>query len=507
MSNENETPAASINSLFTWVIAFMAVEDVFSYDILMLANRVADKSIGTAAIGVKDHEIYLWYNEEWILQQTRQEITFILRHEVMHLVLHHCTHRNPGDPDERELVNRAMDIAINDLITEQSGCKFPLLKEDQWIDIQAAMKNQGRAETLIPNSQLPGKIIKIEPITDRKTGKTADVATVQMPDGNVRTFMRQAKKGERNGEYSSKYSFPSRLSYEAYLDLLRERQQAGGGGGKGKGKGKGKGQGQGQGKGQGQGEGEGEGEGQGQGEGEGQGQGGGGEGDLPQGPADQPGFDNHGRFGESKIVDEMVRDQVDRTQKSNRWGNIPAEVQELIKKAQTTEVPWWNLLRHELGRFISVKKISTIKRPDKKHGYPWLGKKSDTQDAVLCGIDTSGSVESKALAKFWAELARLQQFCPVFLMQFDCSLKTKKAIKMERRHMKEFKVLGRGGTDFQPLIDFAIENRYKKVVIMSDGYAPKPDLHGKHLELLWVFTPDGSDEKFPGRTVKMKKLV
>ena len=462
------------NLIYQWVLSFMAVEDPFSYDILMLANRVEDTKIGTAAIGVKDHEIYLWYNPEWMRTLPRAEVVYLLRHEVMHMVLHHCTMRQPGDPDERDMANRAMDIAINDLIPEVSGCKMPTFSEDTYIDVLVAKANEGHAKEIVPLSKLPGKILRTNKVKGAD-GKPTDMAIVSMPDGAEREFLKLASKGEKMGEYSAKHGFPNRLSYEAYLDMLRKKQEEG----KGKGKGKGKG-------------------GDGCGEGEGDG-----EGDQPSGPS---GFDDHGKFGESKIVDEIIRNQIEITQKSNRWGNTPAEVQEIIKKAQTTEIPWWTLLRHEFGRFISSKKVSTIKRPDKKHGYPWLGKKSDTQDAVLCGIDTSGSVDSKALSKFTAELERLNQYAPVMLMQFDCSLKQKVPMKLERRRLKELKILGRGGTDFQPIVDYAIEHRYKKLIIMSDGYAPLPDLHGRHIDLLWVITPDGSDEKFPGRKVKMKKI-
>lgn len=467
------------NLIYNWVLSFMAVEDPFSYDILMLANRVEDVKIGTAAIGVKDHEIYLWYNPEWMRTLPRAEVVYLLRHEVMHMVLHHCTMRQPGDPDERQLANQAMDIAINDLIPEVSGCKMPTYPEDSYIDVVKAQATGGHATEVVALSKLPGKIISTKKVKGAD-GKPADMAMVKMPDGAEREFLKVGSKGDKMGEFSAKHSFPSRLSYEAYIDLLRKKKEEGEGKGKGKGKGKGGGNGQ-------------PGEGEGEGDGEAQ----------PSGPS---GFDEHGKFGESKIVDEIIRNQIEITQKSNRWGTIPAEVQEVIKKAQTTEIPWWTLLRHEFGRFISSKKVSTIKRPDKKHGYPWLGKKSDTQDAVLCGIDTSGSVDSKALAKFTAELERLNQYAPVMLMQFDCSLKQKTPMKLERRRLKELKILGRGGTDFQPIVDFAIEHRYKKLIIMSDGYAPLPDLHGKHIDLLWVITPDGSDEKFPGRTVKMKKL-
>ena len=471
-------------TLYEWVLSFMAVEDPFSYDILMMAQRIEDKSMPTLGVCVKDHEIFLYYNPEFLARMDKNEIVFILRHEVLHIALHHCTVRNPSDPDEKVLANIAMDLAINSLINEVSGCKFPRFKEDEFIDaIELAEAPRGKH----PKPKLRSELGKLKPnvmplpsgveIKDPNT----KVFDVTMSDGSEHPFIQVGTKGEKIGEYPEKYNYPPRLAYEQYLEMLRKDKQEGGGG-----------------------------------SGQGSGQGGGSPppggkstpGGNPGKNPSAPGFDDHGGFDQSAIVDELVRNQIDITQKSNRWGTMTADVAEIVKKAQTTEIPWWTLLKHEVGKFISPLKITTIKRPHKKFGYPWFGTKSDCQDAVLVGWDTSGSVPSSCLGKFTAELERLNMYTPVFLMQFDCSLKQDKSTKFVRKRIRDMKILGRGGTCFQPLIDYAIDHKYRKVIIMTDGEAPMPDLKGKHLQVLWVITPDGSSAEpssYPGRMIKMKK--
>ena len=466
-------------TLYEWVLSFMAVEDPFSYDILMMAQRIEDKKMPTLGVTVKDHEIFLFYNPDFMATMDKNELTFILRHEVMHIALHHCTIRNPSDPSEKELANIAMDLAINSLINEVSGCKFPRYKEDMFVDaVSLSQSANGKHPPSFKRSELP--TLKANVVALPKGVEIKDpnvkVYDVTMSNGEEHPFIQVGTKGEKQGESPEKYGYPPRLAYEQYLEMLRKDKQEG----------KGKGQGQGQ----------------------GQGQPGGQPGGNPGKDPSAPGFDDHSGFDKSSIVDEQVRNQIEITQKSNRWGSVSADIAEIVKKAQTTEIPWWSLLKHEIGKFISPLKITTIKRPHKKFGYPWFGTKSDCQDAVLVGWDTSGSVPSSCLSKFTAEVERLSMYAPVFLMQFDCSLKQDKPTKFDRKRLKEMAILGRGGTCFQPLIDYAIDKRYRKVIIMTDGEAPMPDLKGKHLNVLWVITPDGSDEpasSYPGRMVKMKK--
>ena len=48
-------------------------------------------------------------------------------------------------------------------------------------------------------------------------------------------------------------------------------------------------------------------------------------------------------------------------------------------------------------------------------------------------------------------------------------------------------VVGRGGTSFQEPIDYAHENGYDGLIILTDGYAPEPVIpEGFTPSILWV---------------------
>lgn len=83
------------------------------------------RKIPTAAMGVKDMNIVFYWNPLFFADLTRKEIQGILKHEVYHLILLHCTARMR---ENRLLWNFATDLAINSLIGEQhlpKSCLFP----------------------------------------------------------------------------------------------------------------------------------------------------------------------------------------------------------------------------------------------------------------------------------------------------------------------------------------------------------------------------------------------
>ena len=59
------------------------------------------------------------------------------------------------------------------------------------------------------------------------------------------------------------------------------------------------------------------------------------------------------------------------------------------------------------------------------------------------------------------------------------------------------RVTGRGGTNFQPAIDFYYEHEeYDGLVFLTDGYAATPKLPDdkRHKPLAWILTTHGGNE-------------
>jgi len=120
------------------------------------------------------------------------------------------------------------------------------------------------------------------------------------------------KKGDRMGILPVDYKMEDKRAMEWYYDALPEPpEQDGDGGGGG---------------------------------------GGGGEGVSGQYPGQ---MDSHDMWEPSDMVDQEIKQTIERIEKNRQWGNMPAELQQAIIAAQATEVPWWKILRHLLGDLMS----------------------------------------------------------------------------------------------------------------------------------------------------------
>ena len=218
-------------------------------------------------------------------------------------------------------------------------------------------------------------------------------------------------------------------------------------------------------------------------------------------------FDVHYRWGQNPAVDAQVREWVEQLRKTTSWGTLRGEVQAAILAAQKSEVPWNKVLRYYYGLISSKQRVSTYKRPSRRFGYPWCGKKPLGTDRKLVAIDTSGSVSTKELEKFMAETNALAETQPVDVITWDAGLTMPRPIQWSGKK-RSFDFAGRGGTDPQPVLDFARERNYREVIMLTDGGFGTPKVPAG-LDALWVITPEGSPSHLPqgSRVVLMKSIT
>ena len=396
-----------------WLLSSLVLDDMFVHEMLMIMDKKAisgDPNMKTMGVCMKDSRIQLVYNPKFVAMCSDAEVRYVLKHETLHVAMHHITTRISEDPKEQQLWNIAADLAINCLITENGTCSPPIRK-------------------------------------DPKTGK--EVFGPQLPKN---------------------YGFPEKLSMEQYVQLLREKF--------------GKDQKQQQGQGQPQ-------QGQGQGQCQPDPNGQPGQGDpKDDGDPFSGGFDDHTGWKESEIGDELIRQKIEQmASQSTSWGNMSSDTKEMILAAQQSKVPWTKILRHYIGHIMTTNYQSTFKRPNKRYGYPFCGKKRAHTDRKLVGIDTSGSVPAAALAQFLTEINKLCEVQPVDVALFDADITQMPKPFDKRKTSYEFS--GRGGTSFDPICKLAEKMRYQSLIILTDGYAPAPERPQYVKDIIWVLTPDG----------------
>ncbi len=128
------TPAteAEAKRIFDNAVVWMAVEDIFGYQILSLCHKVPCPGMGTMGVCVRGIELILMYDPVFVGSLPKTELNYVITHEVYHIALHHVTCRQPAQKRMHQLANIAMDLAINSIIPTGAGSErtFPRFKQD-----------------------------------------------------------------------------------------------------------------------------------------------------------------------------------------------------------------------------------------------------------------------------------------------------------------------------------------------------------------------------------------
>ena len=204
------------------------------------------------------------------------------------------------------------------------------------------------------------------------------------------------------------------------------------------------------------------------------------------------GFDSHDGWKEDPMVKELIREKINQISRREKvWGSLPGDIQSMILSAHSHEITWQRHLKHYLGELISFMKQSTFKRPNKRFGYPYSGRKKKGIDRKLVAIDTSYSVSDSSLSIFLSEINHLAIVQPVDLILFDHKIQTK-ILPFNKKHVR-FDFKGRGGTAFTPVFKLAEERRYRSLIILTDGQAECPPDPVFVKNVLWVIIGENNN--------------
>jgi len=101
----------------------------------------------------------------------------------------------------------------------------------------------------------------------------------------------------------------------------------------------------------------------------------------------------------------------------------------------------------------------------------------------------SGSISDKELQVFYSVISRFFKYGirSLDVLQFDTEVK--EPILTMQKAKRNIKIMGRGGTDFQPVINYFEKTRgdYDGLIFFTDGYAPVPKMQPRTVrKTLWI---------------------
>ena len=202
-----------------------------------------------------------------------------------------------------------------------------------------------------------------------------------------------------------------------------------------------------------------------------------------------------------KQVEHVLKEIADQVQKSR--GTVPGEFTEILKRINEIEPPkfdWKSYLRRFVGGSTETFTKKTRRKYNKRYDEN-PGLKIKYQKHVLVAIDTSGSVSTDELNEFMGEMYHIKKTGgEVTILQADTAVRDISKLKLGH----DFKVHGRGGTNFQPAVDYYNENfhKYTCLIYFTDGEAPAPDeVKGR---VLWALSSKSKKtDHLPGVTIKL----
>tara|TARA_R110002050_G_scaffold166789_1_gene297335 strand:+ start:923 stop:2080 length:1158 start_codon:yes stop_codon:yes gene_type:complete len=208
---------------------------------------------------------------------------------------------------------------------------------------------------------------------------------------------------------------------------------------------------------------------------------------------------------DKKLVQKQVEHQLKETaeQTEKKRGNIPGELAGMIERLRHLEPASFDWKGY-LKRFVGNSTITYTKKLRRKFNKRYSGSpglKIKFKNNILVGVDTSGSVSNNELKEFMNELAHMHKTGHEITVA-QCDTQINSVEKFNPR--KDWEVKGRGGTEFQPVIDLFNKKKglYTALIYLTDGECYAPD--DCPANTLWVHSSKCEiNEELPGQKIQI----
>lgn len=441
---------------------------------LMLRTR-ATLDMPTIGVGVNPSTLSyeMNYNPEFMNSLDPVHLRYILHHELYHIMLGHVTDtelfakamdRVKNKDYAHGLVNTAMDLAINSIITDHGKHLERLPSE------HGCIVGRGKFEKYPYN---------------KTTEEYLDMLLENIPEGGG---------GDGEGEESES----GKIGKSAKIGKGSQKGNPGGGGSSdGEGDEEGEGEGQGSG-----GDEEGEDEGQGSGgdkekdedgDKEGDGKDGKGKPDETKSPWENksnPGKPRgtHDGFVSSQEMEQAMAQVAEMTltamlaqleqemrESGKSWGSVSQEVRgKIMERFKTRPVDWRTALQQFVGRCVEGETRTTMTAVNRRLPYLYPGSRTGYTARIGVFVDQSGSMSDYLLGLLFSQLDKLADeiefvYCPFDAVIFENSV-TVWEQGVRPRIIRE----GCGGTSFEPAVKYAIKQGFEGMIMVTDMYANPP---------------------------------
>ena len=190
-------------------------------------------------------------------------------------------------------------------------------------------------------------------------------------------------------------------------------------------------------------------------------------------------------WGENEEMCEKIDRQIEKAAENHQWGSLRGSAQEVIQAKRNIRMDYKKILRQFRTSVLSTSRSLTRFRPNRRYGFEYMGSRYQQLFNLLVAVDSSGSIDTQDLENFFSIINKFFKYGTrkMKVLVFDAEIQQELDYK---KAMKEIEIKGRGGTDFQPVIDY-YENtdKYDGMIVLTDGCAPLPQIH-RNKKILWL---------------------
>ena len=210
----------------------------------------------------------------------------------------------------------------------------------------------------------------------------------------------------------------------------------------------------------------------------------------------ETGQENTRDWQNDELFSEKIDSRVSDAELNQHWGNLPGSLRERILANRQPQLDYRSVLRLFHQSVLSRQRRLTRMKCSRRYGFLYQGSRYDFTTRLLVAVDVSGSMGTDDLALAFSMVNRFFRYGieSIDVVAFDTEIQgTVQSLKRARREMT---VTGRGGTNFNAVIDYLDQHPdYDGVLIVTDGCAPCPRTRkARRIPLLWVFIDQGTWE-------------
>ena len=195
---------------------------------------------------------------------------------------------------------------------------------------------------------------------------------------------------------------------------------------------------------------------------------------------------------EDESAQNQIDDKIKKAEIENGWGETGGNLVRTLQEQTDFSFDYRRALTKFRANIVSVNRRLTRMKPSRRYGFSAMGSRYERKADILIAVDVSGSITDESFTCFYHAIKNfffLKIIENIDLIFFDVNLKNTSPIKFSK-NLKLAEIQGRGGTNFQPPIDYFLEkrSRYSGMIIFTDGEGEVPKMTGGsgNASILWI---------------------